>query len=76
MVTMGEGAPELEAAAGDRVKTRRATDMEDAVRKATALAGPGQAVVLSPAGASWDMYANFGARGDEFVRCVGVLATS
>jgi UDP-N-acetylmuramoylalanine--D-glutamate ligase len=43
-----------------------AGDMDDAVRKATALAHGGDAVVLSPACSSYDMYRNFGERGMAF----------
>jgi UDP-N-acetylmuramoylalanine--D-glutamate ligase len=41
-------------------------DMEAAVARAHALAQPGDAVLLSPACASFDMYSGFVARGDDF----------
>ena len=41
-----------------------ATDIADATRKAYELATQGDVVLLSPANASWDMYANFEVRGD------------
>lgn len=41
-------------------------DMEVAVSRAHALAQPGDAVLLSPACASFDMYSGFVARGDDF----------
>lgn len=40
--------------------------MDHAVREAARLARPGDTVLLAPAGASWDMYPNYGARGDAF----------
>jgi UDP-N-acetylmuramoylalanine--D-glutamate ligase len=43
-----------------------ASDMEDAVRRARELARPGDAVVLSPACSSYDMFRNFGERGMAF----------
>jgi len=43
-----------------------ATDMTDAVRRATELCSAGDAVVLSPACASYDMFQNFGHRGRMF----------
>lgn len=41
-------------------------DMQAAVARAHALAQPGDAVLLSPACASFDMYSGFAARGDDF----------
>jgi len=41
-------------------------DMQAAVTRAHALAQPGDAVLLSPACASFDMYSSFVARGDDF----------
>ncbi|MBP9559627.1 MAG: UDP-N-acetylmuramoyl-L-alanine--D-glutamate ligase [Synergistaceae bacterium] len=40
--------------------------MEEAVEKAYRNAVPGDTVLLSPACTSWDMYPNYGARGDHF----------
>jgi len=40
--------------------------MELAVTKAAGLARPGDVVLLAPAAASMDMFANYGARGDAF----------
>jgi UDP-N-acetylmuramoylalanine--D-glutamate ligase len=48
------------------VPTRDAADMADAVRAARVEARPGDAVVLSPACASFDMFRNFEHRGDVF----------
>jgi UDP-N-acetylmuramoylalanine--D-glutamate ligase len=41
-------------------------DMDAAVAAATAFAGPGAAVLLSPAAPSYDSYRNFEERGDHF----------
>ncbi len=70
LVTLGEDAPQLETAFGDLVPTERATDMADSVRRAAAAARPGDAVLLSPACASFDMYDNFEHRGRVFKQCV------
>ncbi len=50
------------------------TDFETAVRRATSLAEPGGCMLLSPATASYDMFANFEERGDTFKRLVNPAA--
>ena len=45
-------------------------DMPECVRKAAELARDGEKVLLSPACASWDMYANFEQRGRHFKQCI------
>jgi UDP-N-acetylmuramoylalanine--D-glutamate ligase len=50
-----------------------ATDMHDAVRRATELCSAGDAVVLSPACASYDMFDNFGHRGRVFREAVSAV---
>ena len=68
MVILGESAPRLKRAAQQaEVAYVDATDIADAARKAFELAQAGDVVLLSPANASWDMYANFEARGDLFI---------
>ena len=44
----------------------KASDMEEAVRRACSMAIPGDVVLLSPACTSWDAYKNYGERGDHF----------
>ena len=70
VVGFGESGPELVSSLSDAVL---AADLNDAVRKATALARPGDAVILSPGGSSFDMYANYMERGDAFVAAVNKL---
>lgn len=48
-------------------------DMDECVKRAYELAVPGDAVLLSPACASWDMYDNFEQRGKHFKNCVSRL---
>jgi UDP-N-acetylmuramoylalanine--D-glutamate ligase len=69
MVLIGQAAPLIRAAAaahGVGYPVLDASDMHDAVRRATELSAPGDAVVLSPACASYDMFQNFGHRGRVF----------
>ena len=47
--------------------------MQDAVSKAYQAAAPGDVVLLSPGCASFDMYENYGERGDDFRRAVQAL---
>lgn len=78
VVLIGEATPIIEKAlAGAAVNfpVVRARDMLDAVKTARRLAEPGDAVVLSPACASYDMFQNFEHRGKVFRDAVaGVTA--
>ena len=47
--------------------------MKEAVEISYRLAEPGDTILLSPACASWDMYAKFEDRGDDFKKCVSEL---
>jgi UDP-N-acetylmuramoylalanine--D-glutamate ligase len=48
-------------------------DLAVAVSEAHSAAAPGDVVLLSPAGASFDQFHDFEARGDEFRRLVEEL---
>ena len=56
------------------VAALRADSMEQAVAQARAQAQPGDAVLLSPACASFDMFRNYPHRGEVFATCVRHLA--
>jgi UDP-N-acetylmuramoylalanine--D-glutamate ligase len=74
VVVIGEAADAIAAAVGDRIPVRKATSMDDAVRLGAGLASAGDAVLLSPACSSFDMFRDYKHRGDEFVRAVQTLA--
>ena len=75
LVLMGDTAPKIREAAEKAgfSKIHTVSDMQQAVRVAFALAAPGDTVLLSPACASWDRYAHFEDRGDDFKKCVREL---
>ena len=72
VVGLGEAGPEVAAAFEGCCPTYLATSMDDAVRRAAAVARPGDVVLLSPACASFDWYPDGGypARGADFMRLV------
>jgi UDP-N-acetylmuramoylalanine--D-glutamate ligase len=73
VVAIGEAAAEVEAAFAGTVPVVRADSMHDAVRAAATHAQAGDAVLLSPACASFDWYESYAARGDDFAREVAAL---
>ncbi|MEZ5332880.1 MAG: UDP-N-acetylmuramoyl-L-alanine--D-glutamate ligase [Thermoanaerobaculia bacterium] len=70
---IGEAAEEFDRALGSLVPSERCATMERAVDAAAATAVAGESVLLSPACASFDQYADFGERGDHFQRLVAAL---
>lgn len=72
VVAIGEAADDIERAFSGSVQVRRAGSMQEAVAVATELAAhtDADAVVLSPACASYDWYLNYAERGDDFARIV------
>ena len=81
-VLIGRSADEIASAleragaAKRPLPVERATDLRDAVRRATALASRGDVVLLSPAAASFDMFASYEERGEAFRAAVrGIEAT-
>jgi len=79
IVLIGKAAPLIRAAAAAHRVTYPvldASDMHDAVRRATELCTSGDAVVLSPACASYDMFQNFGHRGRVFREAVSAVGAT
>ena len=75
VVLIGRDAPAIAAAIeGSGVETVRATGMREAVEQAHRLAQPGDAVLLSPACASFDMFRNYIHRAEAFTEAVQTLA--
>jgi UDP-N-acetylmuramoylalanine--D-glutamate ligase len=74
LVLIGRDGSQIGAAVGSAVASHAAPSMGEAVALASELASPGDSVVLSPACASFDMYANFEARGDDYMREVYEVA--
>ncbi|MDX1374970.1 MAG: UDP-N-acetylmuramoyl-L-alanine--D-glutamate ligase [Burkholderiales bacterium] len=74
VLVIGRDAPRIEAAlAACGVPLERCARLEDAVARAAALARPGDAVLLSPACASFDMFRDYRERGELFARAVRAL---
>lgn len=74
VVLIGGTAERTRLEIGVRLPVRVATTMEEAVVVATALAREGDAVVLSPAASSFDLYRDYHHRGQAFQDAVGQLS--
>ncbi|MDR3371472.1 UDP-N-acetylmuramoyl-L-alanine--D-glutamate ligase [Rhodoferax sp.] len=76
VVLIGRDAPLIHAALADTgVTLLQASSMPDAVAQASAQAKSGDAVLMSPACASFDMFDNYEHRARMFVQAVTDLAT-
>ncbi|HEX5539229.1 MAG TPA: UDP-N-acetylmuramoyl-L-alanine--D-glutamate ligase [Methylophilaceae bacterium] len=77
VVLIGRDAPQIAAALeGSAIPLLSAASLEQAVNSAFAAAQPGDAVLLSPACASFDMFHNYVHRAQVFVDAVKQLAGS
>lgn len=72
--TIGSAGPEFAALLESHVPVTHSETLERAVRDAAAAAEPGDTVLLSPACASFDQFADFEARGEAFRAAVKELA--
>jgi UDP-N-acetylmuramoylalanine--D-glutamate ligase len=73
LILIGAAAGKIGAALAGSAPAAAAASMAEAVRRAAESARPGEAVLLSPGCASFDMYANYAARGEDFRRAVAAL---
>jgi UDP-N-acetylmuramoylalanine--D-glutamate ligase len=69
VVLIGETAPKI-AKQWKGARCHRAKTLEEAVKLARSLAQPGDAVMLSPACSSFDMFRDYQDRGDQFRQLV------
>ena len=73
VVLLGRDAERLAAALGDAAPLIRVTRLDEAVQRAAEQSEVGDAVLLSPACASLDMFKNFEERGRLFAQAVEAL---
>jgi UDP-N-acetylmuramoylalanine--D-glutamate ligase len=66
VVAFGEAGRRIAADLSDRVPVVAAEGFDDVLATAAGMAWPGDAVLLSPACSSYDMFPNYIARGDRF----------
>ena len=70
VIAYGEAGPIVEQDLAGKVPLERDTTFEDVVERARRAAKPGDAVLLSPACSSYDMFKNYEERGATFRRLV------
>ncbi|MFT6958757.1 MAG: UDP-N-acetylmuramoylalanine--D-glutamate ligase [Halieaceae bacterium] len=68
LLLIGEAAGQIQSVVGEQVPTIQAESLQDAMTEAAVQATAGDIVLLSPACASFDMFSDYQARGDEFSR--------
>ena len=74
VLLIGKDAPLIrKALAATGVAIERASSIQETVRRAAAIARPGDAVLLSPACASFDMFRDYRHRGEAFAAAVKAL---
>jgi len=70
VVALGEARENIQKNLGEWCRVFSVSSMESAVNRAASFALEGETVLLSPACASFDMYANYEERGEDFIHWV------
>ena len=73
VVAYGESGPLVKADLGGSLRVVPAGSFDDVLATARELARPGDAVLLSPACSSYDMFRNYEERGERFRRMVEAM---
>ncbi len=73
LILIGETADSIATALAGTVHIQKANDLDEAVRLAAGISVSGDTVLLAPACASFDMFANYAERGESFVKAVMAL---
>jgi UDP-N-acetylmuramoylalanine--D-glutamate ligase len=73
VVAYGEAGPQIVQDLGESLKVVPAGSFDEVLATARELASPGDAVLLSPACSSYDMFRNYEERGDRFRAAVEAL---
>jgi UDP-N-acetylmuramoylalanine--D-glutamate ligase len=73
VVAYGESGPIVVQDLGSHLTVVPAGSFEEVIATARRLARPGDAVLLSPACSSYDMFKNYEERGERFRRAVEAL---
>ncbi len=73
VVLLGRDSPQIKRVIEGQVPYSYASSMEEGVTHAANNSVPGDAVLLAPACASFDMFTGFEQRGDQFIRCIHQL---
>ncbi len=76
VILLGEDAGLIEEAIDGVVPVVRVNTMSDAVHEAARLAQTGDTVLLSPACASFDLYQDYAARGNAYIKAVRTLSSA
>jgi UDP-N-acetylmuramoylalanine--D-glutamate ligase len=73
LILFGEAAEKIARAMGLNYPLVRCTNLREAVQAAAGVVKPGDVVLLSPGGTSYDAYTDFAERGEHFRRLVMAL---